>query len=422
MNIKANRAYYYSLVKTGALDTFDDALLDLVLYVICKKDYNLITVKDLQKDFYDIVGFKLPYFPLENILNKANNKNIIVYNNSKHGYVPNYSLIEKDLIMEKFSNSEKEYDELKNEFILYLKNEKKVTISPQEAENMINCFVEEQGILFFENKDEYCLNPHEEYLFATFLNYLYLTRNESLKFVNDLVVGRILSEMVLYSEDLSEESNFKNMTAYLDTGFVFRLLGVDGIDRKDVYIDLINRMHELGIVTKMYNHSYQEMIRLITNSEQWLQNPDFDAAKSNEATIYFVNNGYKKEDISDYLIKVSNELSKFQIEIDSINYPQSVPMGVTSEHDCYDAIVDYYKEKNANFDEEEKRNTVYFDALSFFFTNYLSQGIASTQWSDVKNIFVTTNRSLPVVARKIVCEKNGTSRYSICSFKDRRRN
>lgn len=413
MEIKVNRIYYYSLVKNDVLDDLDDALLDMVLYVICKKQRDTIKINELQDDFYELIGFKITYFPLEKILSKANKKGLVNYNYYRKVYTPNYASIQKDSIMDNVTSSEKTFSELTTKFLAYLKTDLNTKITRNEAERIINNFIEEQGVLFYENNDIYCANPHKDYLFARFLDNLYQSKDKLLNFINNLIVGRIFSELVLYSEDIPEESKFDNTTVYLDTGFVFRLLGIDGIDRRDVYIDLVDKMHDIGIKTKMFAHSYSEMMLIINNSEQWLQNPNYDPAVSNETTDFFVRNGFKKEDIQEYIIKIQKELKTHQIEIEAIDYPQSTPIGVKKEQDYYDAIIKYYKEKNSSFDEDEKRGTVEYDARSFFYINYLSQGLPAVNWFAVKSIFVTTNHSLPVIARNIVYNENNSSKQSI---------
>lgn len=413
MEIKVKRIYYYSLVKNGALDELDDALLDMVLYVICKKHYDTINIKELQRDFHKLIGFEITYFPLQKILSKANKKGMLDYNNNRKIYTPNYVYIQRDSIMDNVNKSERTFSELTTKFLAYLKTDLDKEITRDDAEQIVNNFIEEQGVLFYENNDIYCANPHEEYLFARFLNHLYQSEDKLLDYVNNLIIGRIFSELVLYSEDIPEEAKFENTTVYLDTGFVFRLLGIDGIDRKDVYVDLVKKMHDIGIKTKMFSHSYNEMMVIISNSEQWLQNPNYDPAMSNEATDYFVRNGFQKEDLQEYVFKIKKELAFHQIEIVDIDYPQSTPTGVKTEQEYYEAIIRYYKENNSSFDEEEKRATVEYDARSFFYINFLSQGVIPVNWFDVKNIFVTTNHSLPIVAKNVVHSENNGTKYSI---------
>lgn len=413
MEIKVNRIYYYSLVKNGALDELDDALLDMVLYVICKKHYDTIDLKELQRDFHKLIGFEITYFPLQKILTKANKKHLIDYNNNRKIFTPNYTHIQRDSIMDSVNKSERTFSELITKFLAYLKTDLDKEITRDDAEHIINNFIEEQGVLFYENSDIYCANPHEDYLFARFLNHLYQCDNELLGYINNLIIGRIFSELVLYSEDIPEAAKFENTTVYLDTGFVFRLLGIDGIDRKDVYIDLVQKMHDIGIETKMFSHSYNEMMVIISNSEQWLQNPNYDPAMSNEATDYFVRNGFQKEDLQEYVFEIKRELDLHQIEIVDMDYPQNTPTGVKTEQEYYEAIIKYYKEKSSSFDEEEKRATVQYDARSFFYINFLSQGVIPVNWFDVKNIFVTTNHALPVVAKKTVHSENNGAKYSI---------
>ena len=79
---------FYALIVTDNDSEFDKAILNLVLYTIKKKNYNYISNHDgiieLCKSFESYIGFRMPYFKMENILNHAHKLGYLTYNNNNH--------------------------------------------------------------------------------------------------------------------------------------------------------------------------------------------------------------------------------------------------------------------------------------------------------------------------------------------------
>lgn len=413
MKLCNNRSAYYALIKTGFSDAQQEqALLKLVLLVIDEKKYAKIDVRKICLDFNSKIGFNIPYFPMQNILQLAQQSGYLVYNKTKKEYTPKYDLIHKDNFMDSIIQKQEEFDGLVLSFINFTKNEQLAKYSKMDAEKIINCFIEEQGVLFFSEKTAYFNVPHDEYVFATFLKDIINTNNSEFNYVNELIVGRILSELVLYDEDVNSD-NFSGTTMYLDTGFVFRVLGIDELSRKEIYIQLVKQMQLLGIEIKVFEHTYNELVGIINSSESWIGNPEYDPYIASETTRYFITNCTSKEKIIEIVTNIRSELNCLGITIESNEYPQVLPFNVKHEQEYYDIIVNYYRNTNFNFVEMEKKFTVEMDAKSFFYVNYKSNGIIANQLSDVRVLFITTNTSLATISQSVIRNIPGTRISSI---------
>lgn len=401
---------YFALIKANVDNEYNEAMLQFVLYVIKKKHYDEINVEALCKDFEQIIGFVIPYFPMKNLLNEALKDGFIEYTKDKK-FIPNFSNIDKSVFMNDINNENKKFAALLHDFKSFVLRTNNERLTDDDADKIISCFIEEQGMLLFNEKDNYFNSCHEEYLFAKYLEELYLKDIKQFEYINELIVGRLLSEYLLYNDD--EEEYLSNITVYLDTGFIFRLLGIDGLKREGIYTQLLTQMKSLGIKTKVYEHTYGEISGIILNSIQWINNPAYNPVMSNDIINYFVRNSYTEEYVENYAINLKNTLSDLGVEIEIMPYPQNVPPNVISEMDYYDAIVKQYKENNEDFDESGKQNTIYMDAKSFFYTDYLSNGVTANSISDIKHLFVTTNFTLAFALKKLLSEHKRINDYGI---------
>lgn len=400
----------YAAIKAGFIDNnADNALLRIVLGVIEIKHYSKVDIRELCNDFKREFDFEIPYFPMQRILSLAIANKYLTYNGMQE-YVPNYSEICKENFMGLLAQKQQEYNKVVASFISFVSGKHNVAYSTSEASNIIDSFVEENGILFYCNHKVNL--PQHNYLFSEFLLSTEETNPDIFEYVDSLIVGRILSEFVTYHEP-TEKASYNEMVAYIDTGFAFRLLGIDNLNRQAIYKSLVDDMKGHGIEVKMFDHSYNEMIGIINNSSMWIDNPNYDPSKASEATYYFVSNNYSSNKITEISLSAKQDLSNLGVTVDGIDYPQALPLSVFPEKDMYDKIVEYYTQTNPKFDEQEKKYTVEQDARSFFYINYLCKGIVANQISDIKYVFITTNKSLSRISKNIISQFSGTSASSI---------
>ena len=411
---KYNSAYYI-LVSNNADSEYDQALLYFVLYVIKKKNYtdiNSVTdTTSLCEEFNKLIGFNISYFAMEEILKKANKQGFLTYNKKKNTYTPDFNKIQKCPFMNKMYDSKTKFTELIKDFKGYALNSLGKELSNSNAEKIIANFIEEQGLIFYKQKEHYFNNSHDEYLFAKYLKHTQEANPQFIEYINDLIIGRISSELFLYEP--KNATYLKHLNIYLDAGFIFRLLGLDSIDRKQIYQQLLDSIHACGIKTYIFSHTLNEITTIIDNSCEWINNPDFDPSIATETTYYFVTNNYKVEDIEKISIGLKSSLSDYNIEIIDIDYPQNTASKVISEATYYDEIINYYNKHNTNFDENEKKQTVELDALSFFLVDHLNKGICGTNLLTIKNLFVTTNSSLARISKHIITSIKNLPKKSI---------
>ena len=87
----------------------------------------------------------------------------------------------------------------------------------------------------------------------------------------------------------------------------------------------------------------------------------------------------------------------FNITTDNMSYPLAQDIHTTFEADIKEMIIKTYKDSGSTADFEEIDHTINQDAKSIFFTQYKNGNIVPYHINDIKNIFITTNRSLAKV-------------------------
>ena len=401
MNNNYLKNAYYLMIKKGFYDSqLDEALLNLLLIVIKNRHYEILPdTKTLIKDFKSIIGFELPYFPMQTIIGLAKKNEYLIEGIGKGEFNPDFSKINKITSMKEIIDRERLINELQNAFCDFLKeNDSENEYSLEKVAELIDSFVEFQGALFYYDKDKY-FSSHEDYLFAKFIS----GNSQYYNLIDELITGRILSELLIHDEGNIDIKNtsFANTTVYLDAAILFILLDIDELHRFETYKKLICDMKELGITVKVFKHTFAEVENIIANSIQWINNPDFEPARSSKAAYYFVTNNYSVDDIEEKLSLMRKEIEDINgIEIEDMDYPYAPEGCKYFEQDYYDAIRDFYADRNFAFSEEEKRETIENDAKSFFYISIKNNFIPSFSIGDLKTVLLTSNTSLAIVSKK----------------------
>ena len=233
---------------------------------------------------------------MEKIVDNAYKQGYIKYNDYSKRYEPDYSKIKKICISGNINSGNMKYDKLLDSFCSFAFYGLGETVSTEKAETIINDFIENQGMLLFSAREHFLNKGHEDYIFASYLQSIQNKDPEMFDYVFDLIVGRIFSELVFYDYEESPKC-FNDLVVYLDTGFIFRLLGIDGLERKAAYVSLVHQMQSLGMQLKVFDHTFSELSGIIANSIQWINNYEYNSAIASETSYYFVSNNITKEEV-----------------------------------------------------------------------------------------------------------------------------
>ncbi len=401
MNKLINGSVYSIIKDEYEGKNISDAFVYLVKVVLKTVNYNNFKIQDLCSDFQKLCGFRIPYHPMTVIVNQLRSQGFVC-DSRAGGFIPIKEKLDEDVSTEPLIREQESLSRLLTRFIQFAKGQREeLNLTIEDAEKIINDFIELNGINLLRGSLDYSAITDNEYirLFYLFYNSLLSSDLDAVEYIGSLIVGRILTDLFISGQNKGAGNSKSNAVVYLDTSVVFSLLGIDAINRVDVYKELLSATKNMGMRIKVFYHTYIEMMTLIEGSRRWIGNPEYNPIEATAATRFFVKNNYSRDQISDYASNLEHTLNGYGIEIDHMSYPDVCPRGVQSEQYYYDLIVAKYRETSADFDEKEKQGTLDKDARSLFFIDYLNAGIRARQIQNISNIFVTGNNSLASVSK-----------------------
>lgn len=396
MSAFSTTSCYAALSSCSKSDVFQ-AYSRMLIALVRVNRYGECNSEELSRDFESYYGFALPYHPMQTIIGECIKSGHFTYNSSTYQCFPNYATIDQEDFMDIVKRKDSEYKMLLQGFGDYLVKTHNLYCSEEDLDEKIHAFVERYGIKTKANKNV-LFRVKDDYLLAEYLVYCEENgRQDVLDYIDEYTIGLSLSEVFTYSER-PEKYTAKDAHVYLDTGILFRLLGIGSSDHANSYVKFVRNMQKLGMHVMVYDHTLNEMIGIIESSKRWIGNPEYDANLCSEATYFFVSNNWTIDQVDELSGSLRTKLKDdFNISIDNMSYPRSEDIHTAFEADIKEMIIRTYQESGSTVDFENIDHTINQDAKSIFYTQHKNGNVVPFHINDIKNIFVTTNRSLAKV-------------------------
>ncbi len=380
-------------------DNFLIAHMRLVMFLIYKRKYVTIEVQQLIEDFFQEYQYSIGYFPMLKILSIATEKGCISRKNNRKKYyrtekTDSFSSMESEVI-----NSDQSFCTLAQEYVKFCKTQG-VEYSEQHAEEIVSSYIHSQKLEHITGhiKTEGFQDKRIDYLFGKFVYHLKEQNTKLFSFLNNLVIGSILVDCLVFHDQLDNEKQLDGLTVVIDTSPVFIALGIDSANRTPYYLNLFESLKHKGVHLSMFQHSYDEMQQVLNGAKNWINNHEFDPSKASITAEYFRDIGATRNDIDEFSISLKQKITDLGIDIISIDYnPQNHPYQIDGT-ELRQSIVDLYRSTNHSFNEAQQTRTIDLDVKSIVLLYHLRKEQKPFYIHDANYIFLTANQQIAKVA------------------------
>lgn len=373
-------------------------------FLITEKGYQEIEPNVIRSDFEEFFGLKIPYHPTIEILNRLTKRGLIVRVERK--YVPNKSRPSVVDFRSLRDDKERELNSLAIGFCDFCNDKHSFKISQSDAEAALLSFLFDTsfGILSANGGDS--VIPEQKstktlkFLVASFIKYSRENEPAAFGYLLNLEVGAALAVSIVYSDRGETNSlKFKNLAVYFDTGIVFSLLGINGQDKKEVYVELVESLKGLKAKIFIFEHTYDEALRIMRSALYRINQGAFEVDRSNGVLKYFLSEDYKSSDIELFIVKTQSALESLGISVVAKpDYSEDTQFQV-DEPLLREKIVSIYRE-DPYFDETLRDDTISKDIKSIYSICKLRKGRMSFSLHQSSHVFVTTNHTLAHLSRE----------------------
>jgi hypothetical protein len=390
--------------------------------LITIKDYKVIDVNKIIEDFPSEYGLIIPYHPMMTILTRAKKRGIIT---KIRGREDKFAPVKEKIVKFEFSNLAKEQqrkqEKVISKFIDFVNKNYNVVLNREDAESALMSFLKEHDLeVLFAAQQSTILPPVKSSKKGKFLIYSFIknaseSEPEVFSFITDIAIGHILASALLYNEFDKFEGKLKGLNFYFDTRIILRLLGVEGKERKNAYIEFLKILSEERANLFLLQHTYDETTDILKDCLRWVENPQYDSSLASPALKYFVQNNYKASDVERFIVNVDNELEEYGISVVEPIDPNKDQIYQIDEHKLHEIIVNIYKERDEYFHELSKVYTIQRDIKSISTIYTLRKGKRPRTIKQAGSIFLTTNSGLAFANRKFeISEKDESFSIPAC--------
>ncbi len=383
---------------------YTDLFVPFVATLFVKRGYDIIEQHGINKicyDFEDEFGLAVPYFAMITILNKARKKGLL--RKEKGFFIVNKEYAAKCDLTATSKKHDDKYEALITAFISYSKREYNVPIKREEADKTIISFLKQYDLEILFATEAGSLLPTVEtkyvfkYIFNSFIVFIYDINPDLKEFIIDIAIGSMIANTILYDKTMRAfEGRLKGLDIYLDTKFIFRLVGLEGEDREVAYTAFTEEIRKQKANLKIFGHTYNEVNSILENCMEWLDNPEYNPLYASRVLEHFKNKGYNKLNMEDYIVTFDERLEKHGIVIEEPPSYEKHKKYQIDEIKLEKYIIDRYKKENRNFNELDRRSTIMKDIKSIGSIAKLRKGKKPNKLKDAVCIFVTTNVSLAI--------------------------
>jgi len=373
--------------------------------LISRKNYEVVDTHTMCADFAQEYGLSIPYHAMLSILTRVKKRGLI--HKSRGRFLPM-----KDRLSEvDFSTGAKDqaarHNKVIERFMEFSRDKYRQELTREEAESAFISFLEEHDLdVLFLNQERTTVLPkvkttkRQRFLVNSFTKDAYETDREVFHFIVDIALGHILASALLYREFDRFRGKLRRINLYFDTGFIMRLLGTEGENRRLPNVECSSILAEEGAKLFVFRHTYDEIMGILERCLTWIENPRVDPTKSGPALRYFLENNYKTSDVERVIVNVDAILAESGIRIAETPNPDKYRPYQIDEDKLREAIIATYRESHPSFLESKMHYTLQRDINSISAVYRLRRGRMARTIKDAEHIFVTTNFALAWANRR----------------------
>ncbi len=359
-----------------------------------------VSLPDLQDLVAREFGLRIPQNALKTILRRAVKAGYItrtqgIYRRIDHA-------LDKLTISQTREQALRQHEALVQKLTIFCDTKYQVKWSQEEAETALLLYLEEHSIPILAAAVEGAaiLPPtdvvkHAEFLVNAFVAELHKTDPEGFDFLETVVKGRMLADVLLFPELGGIIQNFHSVEIYLDTPFMLRALGLAGRHMETPSLEVINLLYEENANLRVFEHTRDEIHGVLDAALTALRNRGFLDHAHGETMQYFIDSNYQKSDVELLIARLEDSFRRLHIKVRA--KPQHTAALGLDEAKLRDALrqnVGYRRQEALNHD---------LDCLTAI--HRLRNGQLYRHIENCNAMFVTTNASLARCSARFFTEE-----------------
>lgn len=185
---------------------------------------------------------------MQEIIDLGINEGYFEYNAALKKVYPIWEHIDSEDFIETFNRKESEYDELLKSFDKHLQDKYNIHYAKEVLSNHVQSFIQRYGLVSKANR-QVLYDVKSDYYFAEYLLDCFEKDDQVvLNYVDNYITACAFAETLTFRVPTNEYGNC-HARVFLDTGFIFALLGIESKDRSNSFKQLLDDIKNIFITT-----------------------------------------------------------------------------------------------------------------------------------------------------------------------------
>lgn len=378
-----------------------DNFVPLFTTLLVENNISSFTQKDyavLAEDFEKLFSLPIPAYLISSLVAKLlglhflkKERDIFIVDRTaiiKHGFC----------IKDEIDSCSNKQNEIFAEFIKYCSENYNKTITKEEANKIILSFIKDNDtdIVFTELKTN--SSSEELFLVGKFVSLLFLEKPVLYKDFVNFAIGSIAFHAMYLAPMESETESLKKCVFFLDSSFIFPLLGIDSMQREEIIKEIIKEIHLKGGFIKIFKHSFDEIVEILETAKKYIESPFYDSRKANKALSYMRQEGFSVARIELIIASLQTILKENLISIEN-DIPEKL-LGIDENELTTEINNNLFLRQYDSIEKYAERTLR--DVNSIIYTYEKRKKIDSKNFIDAKYSFITENALVSSTDKKIV--------------------
>ncbi len=293
-----------------------DYLVPFVVHVLKKKNPSVVDDRTTSEWIRDTFGLVIPATAVHLVLKRLAKKKLLEKSEGVYkvvGTLPEYNIETKQ------AEAKRHIDSVLNALIKFAREEYSLNWTVAETNELMLSFLAQFSVDCLKTYTRGTALPEVRsakkgnwYIINAFVKHVYL---EDLQLFESLIVivkAHMLANALICPDLDSFSIRFKKVTFYLDTPLILNLLGLHGENERQTSFELIEIVRKLGGKIEIFQHTAEEVYKVVTASMEHIEDPD---AWPTKITCEMRRQGKKKSDLLMMLNRLDREYAKLGITI-----------------------------------------------------------------------------------------------------------
>lgn len=398
-----------ALMETNLIeDDYISSYIPFIATLIEKHSYKTIEIEVIVSDFQKEFGIAIPSSPMTSILSRAVNSKIIS-RESNGTFVPVKTAVAQTSFSLNRDSSNAKIDMLVDLFVNYTKSVHNKDIEKDDGIEMLMNFFDEFSPTAISGRNIDVLveemSQSELYLVGDFIDFLSKKDPENFEKFRKLALSYLITSALVFDEKTERrEIEFSNMTIFLDTPIILRLLGLQTPELEQSYLELFTTLDTLiSPEYKLFQHTLDEINGILNDCIHWIGDSNYNPTLANPALISFIAKNFNKTMIEVYKDRLLEKLKEFNITLDDMQaYELHSNRYQIDSKKLETILVETYSERRPSTKFTQNNTSIQYDIKSVECIIKLWRDKTSRSYNKLGYVFLTSNATLAYVSRKFI--------------------